>query len=288
VGLHLLFEKAWKRFAIWLGTLALLCSGLLLLTFSWDGPYFFAHLLAPRSYSIMSGWGRIEPYLLDFQILFAAAVLWSVCYITSSLRTLLVIAFVLAHIIGFGFAGGDGVVENVLFDALVMIVVITAIGIGDLQSKFISLPHRNLLLLLALLLPCAGIFALLPRLVFNERQVSKLQPQFDAEFRQAVEFLRSRPGPALCEDLLLCYDAGKPPLYDAFYANSQLKIGRLQEADVLNYIRGSRFPTIEIEIPADQPLAAVASFRFSQPVMRAILERYHPAVRTARFTLLVP
>jgi hypothetical protein len=67
-----------------------------------------------------------------------------------------------------------------------------------------------------------------------------------------------------------------------------LKIGRLRETDVLAYIDGARLPTIEIEIPAGQPLLPVASFRFSAPVMRAILERYRPAVRNSRFTLLVP
>jgi hypothetical protein len=288
VGLHLLFQRAWKHFALWLGALAVMSGGLLFLTFWWDGPNFLAHLLAPRSYSIMSGWGRVEPYLLDFQILFAAAALWSVLYATTSTRNLLVIAFVLAHIIGFAFAGGDGVVENVLFDALVMVVVITAIGMGDLESKLISLRFGNLILLLALLIPYLGIFALLPRVLFNEHQAKQAQPALDAEFQQAAAFLQGRPGPALCEDLLLCYDAGKPPFFDAFYVNSQLKIGRLRETDVLAYIDGARLPTIEIEIPAGQPLLPVASFRFSAPVMRAILERYRPAVRNSRFTLLVP
>jgi hypothetical protein len=103
-----------------------------------------------------------------------------------------------------------------------------------------------------------------------------------------VKFLQSRPGPALCEDLLLCYDAGKPPLYDAFYTNSQMMIGRLSGSEVLDYVQSSRFPTIELAIPAKQPLAPVATFRFSQPVMQAILERYRPVMRSSDFTLLVP
>jgi hypothetical protein len=281
-------QKAWKQFAVWLGAIAAMSVGLLAIAYWWDGHYFLAHLLAPRGYSIMSGWGRVEPYLLDFQILVAAAVLWSVCFATSSTRSLLVLAFALAHIVGFAFAGGDGVVENVLFDALVMVVVITAIGIGDVESKLTGLRFGNWILFLALLMPYLGIFALVPRVLFNERQASKLQPEFDAEFRRAVAFLQSRPGPALCENLLLCYDAGKPPVFDAFYVNSQLKIGRLRESDVLSYLHGNQLPTIELDIPGDQPLAPVASFRFSQPVMRAILDRYRPALRGPQLTLLVP
>jgi hypothetical protein len=114
------------------------------------------------------------------------------------------------------------------------------------------------------------------------------QSNLDEEFGRAVEFLQRRSGPALCEDLLLCYDAGKPPLYDAFYTNSQVKVGRLTEADVLDYVQSSRFPTVELTIPAGVPLVPMTTFRFSEPILRAILERYRPAVRGSQFTLLVP
>jgi hypothetical protein len=288
VGLHLLLERAWKPLAVWSAALAATAGALLLLTFRWDGPYFFSHLLVPRTYSFLGGWEHVAPYLLEFQILFAAAVLWSAYYATWPARNLLAIAFVLAHLFGFVFAGGDGVVENVLFDALVMLAVITAIGIGDLESKLITLRFGPGLLLLALTMPYLGSLALLPSVLIAEHHANKLRPNLDAEFRRAVEFLQSRPGPALCEDLLLCYDAGKPPLYDAFYATSQVKVGRMSEADVVNYIQSSRFPTIEITLPAEQPLAPLPMYRFSQPVLRAILERYRPALRTSELTLLVP
>jgi len=288
VGVHLLLERAWKHFAVWLGTLAAGSAGLLLLTLWWDGSYFFSHLLAPRSYSMISAGGRILPYLLEFQIPIAVAALWSVLYVTWPMRNLLVIAAALAHIVGFAFAGGYGVLQNVLFDALLMTVVLTAIGIGDLEPQLLRIPTGNLLLLLALIIPCLGILALLPGVLNVERSDSHDRSNVDADFGRAVKFLQSRSGPALCEDLLLCYDAGKPPLYDAFYTNSQMMIGRLSDAEVLSYVQSSRFPTIEINIPPEQPLAPVATFRFSQPVMRAILERYRPALRNSDFTLLVP
>lgn len=288
VGLHLLLKRAWRPLAVWSAALAVTAGSLLLLTFRWDGPYFFLHLLAPRTYSFLGGWNNISPYLLEFQVIFAAAVLWSAYYATWPLRNLLAIAFVLAHIFGFAFAGGDGVVGNVLFEGLVMLAAITAIGIGDLESKLITLRFGHGLLLLALTMPYLGSLALLPGLVLSERRENKLRPNLDAEFRRAVEFLQNRPGPALCEDLLLCYDAGKPPLYDAFYATSQAKVGRLSEADVVNYIQSSRFPTIAITLPAEQPLAPVSIHRFSEPVLHAILERYRLAFRTSELALLVP
>jgi hypothetical protein len=288
VGIHLLLERAWKHFSLWLGAAAAISAALLALTFWRDGPYFFLHLLSPRSYSLLSLAGRTLPYLIEFQIPFAVAVFWCVRYAGWPMRRLLVIAFLLANLFGVGFSGGYGVDENILFDAVITIVAITAIGIGDLEPKLMSLQFGNLLLFLALTIPCLAVAAPLPELLRDGLNSSREQAKLDGEFGQAVEFLESRPGPALCEDLLLCYQAGKPPLYDAFYANSQLKTGRVSEAELRDYIQVSRFPTVEITIPSTQPLAPAAMLRFSEPVLRAILERYRPALRTSEFTLLIP
>jgi hypothetical protein len=288
VGLHMLIARAWKPLAVWLATLAAGSVALLLLTFRLDGPYFLAHLLAPRGYSLLNAWFTTTPYLMEFQILFAVALLWSAFYATAPMRSLLVIGFVLAHLLGFAFGGGDGVVQNVFFDAALTVAIITALAVTDLESTFVNLRFGKALMLLALLIPSLGMLTLLPATMLQEHHARKIQLQTDAEFRQAVNFLRSRPGPALCEDLLLCYDAGKPPLFDAYYAHSQVISRHLNETDVLDYIQTSRFPTIEITIPAGQPLLAEAAQRFTQPEMQAILERYRPAVRTSEFALLIP
>ena len=288
VGLHLLFERAWKPLALWLGTLAALSAALLGLTFWWDGPYFFSHLLSPRTYSLLSAGRRAAPYLLDFQILIAASALWSILYATWPVRNLLVGAFVLSHLLGFAFAGGFGVDENVLFDALITLVVITAIAIGDLECQLLGLRCGNLLLFLALTIPSLGILALLPGTLMDGRDANRQRLRLNTEYRRAVEILRSRPGPALCEDLLLCYDAGKPALYDPYYATSQVRVGRLSERDLLSVIVGSRFATIELNIPAEESLVPISRIRFSQPVMEAILERYRPVTRGPDFAILIP
>lgn len=287
-GLHMLLARAWRPFAVWLGTLAAACLAMLLLTFRLDGPYFLAHMLAARGYSLLNAWFTASPYLLDFQILVAVAVLWSAFYATAPMRSLLVIGFVLAHLLGFAFGGGDGVVQNVFFDAAVMVAVITALAVTGLESTVVNLRLGKVLMLLVLLIPSLGMLTPLPAILIQERHAWKIRPKTDAEFRQAVNFLDSRPGPALCEDLLLCFYAGKPPLYDAYYANSQVLSRHLSEAEVLDYIQTTRFPTIEITIPAEQPLVPLASQRFTAPEMQAILESYRPAIRTSEHALLVP
>jgi hypothetical protein len=100
--------------------------------------------------------------------------------------------------------------------------------------------------------------------------------------------LKQHPGPALCEDLLMCYDAGKPHFYDAFFANDQMKIGRISEAEVSGILKSEYFKTIQLAIRADQPLAEGARDRFPAALMSVILEHYRPVVRASEFAILVP
>jgi hypothetical protein len=289
VGAHLLIRRTWRSFAVWTGTLAAACALFLMLTFVLDGRYFFTHLLAPRAYSFQHGFAiNLLPYLMTFQIPLAAAALWSIWNAVSPARGLLVIAFVLAHVLGFGFAGGDGVAGNVMFDALILIAVVTAIGVGDFAVKVKDLRFGSLLLLTGIILPFLGILTVLPIQLNSNLRLWKAQAEGDHEFAQAVAVLGSSPGPALCEDQLLCFDARKPDLFDAFFVNDQIRIGRIHEDDVLREIQSGRFRVIELNIPSGQPLLPAAGERFSAPLMRAILERYSVAMRGAEFVLLVP
>jgi hypothetical protein len=115
--------------------------------------------------------------------------------------------------------------------------------------------------------------------------------QSEAEFRSAIQLVKSRPGPALCESLLLCYQAGKPFGYDAFFVLDQIQIGRLKEEEVAQLIRTHYFQTIQVNIPGEQanwPTELVEPQRFTQTFMRELGEHYLAAMRTSQFILFVP
>ena len=44
-------------------------------------------------------------------------------------------------------------------------------------------------------------------------------------FETEVSFLAAQPGPAICESLILCYDAGKPYILDPFNSASSCDLG---------------------------------------------------------------
>jgi len=279
VGVHLLLERNWKRLAVWLVTLVSASAAFLVGVLHLDGPYMLQHVLAPRTVTIEGVVGRGASYILEFYILIAAALFWSCRFVHLPRRKLLVIAFLIAHVVGFAFAGGYGVDSNVLFEALIMVVVIGTISLAEIESN-------RAVFLLAVLGCLLGPGALLPRLVREEHQEILGSSRRDAGFLRIVDFLRAHPGPAICEDLLLCYDAGKPLLFDPYFANRQLQVGRLRQTEVTNCIQGGRFGTVEITIPPDKPLEPRDALRFSESTMRALLESYVPVVRTSEFALL--
>lgn len=288
VGAHIIVRRAWRDLAVWLGALAALGVTLLLVAYRWDGPYFLKHLLVPRGYYYWGGWVQIVQYLDLFQVPFFVSLLWSIWNVARPERNLFSIAFVLAHGFGFSFEGGAGVVGNVLFEALILVSIISALAVADLGPKLASVPLRIVLVPLLLLAPFANLLAHAPDQLLRNRVAHRLQPKRDFAYRRAVERLKNRPGTALCEDLLMCYDAGKGQVFDAYFVFSQVSIGRLSEAGVLKLIESGTFPTIELSIPPEAPPGQLASMRFSLPEMALIEARYHPVLQDSGFAILVP
>jgi hypothetical protein len=252
-----------------------------------DGPYFLAHLLGPRRYSPSSGWEKISEYAVFFQLPLAIVLTWILSGNRVGAATLLVWTALVAHFIACAFSGGYGVDRNIFFDSVITLALITGVALWSFAPALAKLRFSNGLLAVALFLPLFGVFAILPTQLWTNLHQQRALPQAEAEFRSATEFLKARPGPALCESLLLCYDAGKPLLYDPYFVSSQLLIGRIQEASVLALLDGRRFPTVEIELPAGEPLEPRGRpLWFDTPFMRTLVQNYSPALRTDRFLIL--
>jgi hypothetical protein len=282
VGIHLLLTSTSpRRFVGWAATLAAASAAwVLLFAVGTDGPYFWAHFLAPRFYSFHSLWYNVAWYLIVFQIPLLTAAVWSLYNATSRSRSVLVIAFVVASLLAVGFSGGDGVYRNVFYDSIILLAVISAIALSDLAGALYDMRLSGITVTLLLLAPFAGAFAVLPQQLQAAWMARQKIPHLEQEFAGAVEFLRNRPGPALCEDLLLCYEAGKPFLYDSFFVDDHVRLGTLPQAEVLELIETHRFPTIEIELRAGQPLAPAARVWFTEAFMRTLLEHYRQVGRT--------
>ena len=105
-------------------------------------------------------------------------------------------------------------------------------------------------------------------------------------FAADAEFLRSRPGPALCESMLLCLRGGKVTSIDPFNTYQATRTGQLPADTLIAQISAHRFATIQIRSPRG---AEGDRFRnFGLDAHDTIARDYRPVRKSLMGTFSVP
>jgi len=250
------------------------------------GPFFIACLLTPRLYSLQSAAGEfIGSYGVIQFPLFAAGIGMIQAFKNASSR-IISIWFVSSLILGVGFGGGAGIGVNTFFSNFLCMSVLVGILINmvwtialekDLAWLRIALP---LALFGSLLFPLQMSVSLRPAHKIRE---TRMQEQ---RFEREVSFLRSQPGPAICQDLLRCYFAGKPHIYDPFNSTSLIKLGKLDAEEIVSKIEKHEYGAIQLSRPAE--LQSRPNEHFTEPILDAIAKYYVPVLEEPDCTIYVP
>jgi hypothetical protein len=228
-------------------------------------------------------------YLLMFQAAIVIALAWCFRNRLGERTSVLVWGFAISHILAFVFAGGGGADLNHLFDPIVALALIGGVALPFAVRASERVRYGSALLAVLLIVPYyLGVLTMLAPHVQEDAGTFRSIPQLEQEFAAAAQFVTSQPGPALCESLLLCFEAGKPQEFDAFIVDQQVKTGQVPEAAVLKMLDDRRFGTIQLNVPAGEPLAAAERMRFSQAFMAKLLATYRPAMRTSNHTIFTP
>ncbi|HVW72777.1 MAG TPA: hypothetical protein VHC39_04000, partial [Rhizomicrobium sp.] len=225
-GLWLLLQdrRAGLHFLLW--GLAFVLSGLVLFQLVYDASL-IAELTSPRLFSfaniedaIMHLWWAPLPMI-------AMAGFWPdrhglFCSLYAGLAMLL----------GLVFAMGDGVDANAFFDLAIALSL--ALGLVVERGRWPIL---------------AGASAL-PLLIFLGVNFTDNNYFFTRAFAQSsagdIAFLKSRPGPALCDQLSLCLWAGKDAQVDVFNVGEAIKAGARDPAPLAALIASHRFGTLQL------------------------------------------
>lgn len=303
VGLHLLLRKLWKGVAIWGGTAALGSALLLALTQWREGPYFFAHLLAPRR---VEGWQvAVTGYATTFQLPLMIGVVWALRNRAGSMRHIMVLSLLIAHGLAFGLAGGVGVDRNIFFDSIFSLVIVGSLVFAEIAPYAAKLERRGILLAALLLAPATGIAIEIPTVLRTDWVQLKRDPyrnfafsfslQLNSvsargrDFDFAVGVLRGRPGPALCENLLLCFEADKPFLYDPFFTMSMLQAGRVKEDELVALVENRTFRTVQLDLPPEETALGPGKHgHFTARFVDALLRHYRTEARLGDLVILIP
>lgn len=288
VGIQL-FLTSRKRLGIWMGTAGTVCLVLLGLTLVVDGPYFLRHLMFPRTFSFFSFAESVATYFALLQVAFAAALIWAFRHRPSGRDRFLVWAFAIAHAIGGSICFGSGASTNHLFDAMLSLVLITGVGLPLLPHvvEGTRFPKTAMAVLLTVPLFLAAA-ANLPARMRQDRYLGMRRPALESEFAATVAFIKSQPGEALCENLLFCYEAGKPKVFDAFNVDQLVKTGNLPESTLFQLLDSHAFGVIQVDWRTNEPIRPSTRSRFSEAFMRKLFATYKPAIRTSDSLLFTP
>lgn len=302
VAIDLLFRSR-KAFLTWASAMVL-CAGLFFgLTFLVDGRFFLLHLMSKRTYSYWRAWSQYHAYAVLFQGSLVVATAWMICAFRS--RRLVASAFLLSHLLAFLLGGGAGVDMNIFFNAWATTVLACSFALSDITFELAAWRPAiwNSAGAFAFALFFISIMVFVPGQLRRDREKARALLGLESEFRSAVESTKSRSGPALCESLLLCYEAGKAFEYEPFSVRDELKTGQVKEDDVLQMLRTHHFQTVEINLRSVEENLNWPDLRtsltsdqtdpdtvrnFTPSFLKELVADYHLEKRTSQMALFAP
>jgi hypothetical protein len=305
VTLDLLWRDR-RLFLIWclcgIGALALFTG----LSYAIAGGDFISEVFAKRPYN----WGRVAYHTKKFLRWHKIPLAISLIYLCQSLpprqAVLLRACFAGALIVGALASGGIGVSYNAFMELAAVMGIITALAFGRWRDRLDSLrvgKPASAVLPMVIALPIAIESSQDLKSLLHLKRTWETYEQNEVMFRQATELLAQHPGDALCDSLLMCFEAGKPLIIEPFSARTAIDTKRLDESKFIAVIKQHRFAVIELPdviFPyADQPdrisvgLRDVRRFtattlHFTEATLRAIDRYYAPAPRIGDAVFYLP
>ena len=243
----------------------------LLITNRVGGPYYLAEFFMKRSYSVVVVFEQIRDYFGPLLIPFLLAVFIAWRLRRDPVRRVAAILFAISFLLGSYFSGGFGVSINSLFSAtFAMCILLGLFGPSMLPARWRAAewqPLAQVVLFVWLLIPLA--------LVDHLNVVGRIRDMHAAEVRyhQDVAVLRQHPGPALCESLLECFEAGKPYLYDPFNATRLIQYGKLDDSPIVRQLQDRQISVVQLDALIN---GRANPERFDRAISDALLANYTP------------
>jgi hypothetical protein len=205
------------------------------------GPDFFRLLLAPRTYDVTRGFILSQEALGHLQAPLGVAVLFLALTRATSLKVKVAAYLAGGLALGMVFSGGAGVDLNIYFD--VMVASSMAVGLASAWARQNAQLPRSAPAVLALLANF-GVLLVIPQ----------TYGRMEALTREDEAALRAIPGPALCESMLLCLNAGKGIAVDPYNVYQATLTGRLPKDQLTGMLRRQEFAVVQIKSVREHPV----------------------------------
>jgi hypothetical protein len=240
-----------------------------------SGRLMLANILTPRRYGV-DGLIRLTSLAMVVMAGPLAATIRSIHRRHSSAGLRLVtLYFATSMLAGIVFSGGSGADLNMFFDAFVAV----SIGFGLALTALDHRPEARGLLLFAV----AGWLALAtPLRLLTPTRYESLRER-EADTRTDVAFVRAAAGDAYCEQMLVCYEAGKPLVLQPYFAPELVAAGSVPVEAVEGLFAFRVFSVVQLDRPLNaqaDDTGRPAQQRLPPSVLR-VIDREYRLVRTS-------
>jgi hypothetical protein len=242
-----LFFRSRKDFLKWTVYLLLVLAGLTLIIQVSTGGEFLQQLSADRRYSMekLVYWLiRLGKWIL-IPLLVASP--WLFHSLKRDVYRIIPVYLITSLFIGIVFSGGIGTDVNMFFDLFIILSVAAGLLFSYFRSTLQNINFKPHLVsfLLSVVLSVSLFSGFLQQC--KNLETCFQSPLKEKAFLKDSNFLRSRSGPVLCENILLCYSAGKIFEYDPFFAREKLLLGEQDEGELLNLLEKGYFKTVQLD-----------------------------------------
>lgn len=253
-----------------------------------DGPYFVSNILLPRTYSLFFAATQfVLSAYAPLQILLLIAAVWTIQAFRDARIRVVPILFWLTLLIGVAFGGGAGVGVNAYFDLFLSASMIAGLFLHWFWKS--NFPGLNLNVAWNAIVPLVLLSSLAPSwFALSHRTAIQALPVKQQQFQAGISFLASRPGTAVCESLLLCYEAGKQDEYNPFSSFMLIEAGDLGERPLIDKVKKGAIGAVEFSASVDRYIPEGSSHHFTPAFAAAVASRYTLAFQEPNFYIYVP
>jgi hypothetical protein len=257
------------------------------------GPSFVSYMVLSRAYSFAKVRDTFFSFYSPQGLPLAISAFWSIWQYQNRQARVICFYFFSSLLIGAAFAGGAGVNVNTFFDNLFAMSIIMGACLDSLwKAPIPSLGGGGRWrFMVPVLLYLTVVMTYVPRGVNMPKLVSDL-PLRQRLFDQEVSFLVAQPGPAICENLLLCYDAGKPYVLSPFGLAMRAGLGKGSNNELMKQIAEKKYGAIQTYVPVTQrpysPTEMGVGNSFPDDVLDVIDRYYVEALKGPDCHIYVP
>jgi hypothetical protein len=240
------------------------------------GPFFISQLMLSTTYSFAKLRDAFFTLHSPLGLPLTFSAFWSLWQLRNPQARTISLYFFWSVLTCLAFGGGSGVGDNAHFDIFFAMSIITGAWLDLLWKAPIpsfGKGGRWRFLVPVLLYLCVA-FAFVSQGVKLRNDFTLLSMRERAYIRE-VSFLVEHPGPAICESLIMCYDAGKPFIFDPFNATRLVRLGKLDSKEIVQRIAAREYAAFQLDTSVDLK----ATDRFPEDVLYALDKYYYEALK---------